>query len=65
MLFNLSDIENEIGELHQKIIERRRQFDEGMRKDLEFGELKKIYSEIKEAEKRLELCFEEVNAQQG
>jgi hypothetical protein len=63
MLFNPLDLENEIRELHAKILERRRAFDEGMKNDMPFEQLKTIFVEIKELSKRQELCFEEVNAQ--
>jgi hypothetical protein len=34
-----------------------------MKQDMMFGELRKIFVEIKELERRLELCFQESNAQ--
>lgn len=33
-------------------------FDEGIKEDIEFEELKKIFLEIKELERRLAKCFE-------
>jgi hypothetical protein len=63
MQYNQSDLDNEIRELHFKIIEKRKAFDEGMKQDMMFGELRKIFVEIKELERRLELCFQESNAQ--
>ena len=63
MQYNQSDLDNEIRELHFKIIEKRKTFDEGMKQDMIFGELRKIFVEIKELERRLELCFQESNAQ--
>jgi hypothetical protein len=63
MTYNKSDLEQEIRELHSRIQLRRMAFDQGMKQDMEFGELKKIFLEIKEMEKRLELCFEESHAQ--
>ena len=63
MQYNQSDLDNEIRELHFKIIDKRKEFDEGMKQDMIFGELRKIFVEIKELEKRLELCFQESNAQ--
>jgi hypothetical protein len=63
MLYNKSDLEEEINKLHGIILEKRSAFGEGMRKDVEFEQLKAIYKEIRELEKRLELCFEESKAQ--
>ena len=63
MLFNQTDLDNEIRELHKKLEERRSMFDAGMKSDLPFEELKKIFVEIKELSKRQELCFEESNMQ--
>jgi hypothetical protein len=63
MQYNQSDLDTEIRELHFKIIEKRKAFDEGMKQDMMFGELRKIFVEIKELERRLELCFQESNAQ--
>jgi hypothetical protein len=64
MLYNQSDLNKEIRELHDKIIEKRKAFNEGMKKDMVFEELRNIYVELKELDKRLELCFQESNAQQ-
>lgn len=63
MLFNPSDLDAEIRELHFKIIEKRKAYDEGMKSDMPFAELKKIFLELKELTKRQELCFEEANTQ--
>jgi hypothetical protein len=63
MLFNQSDLDKEIRELHFKIIEKRKAYNEGMQNDLPFEELKKIFIEIKELTKRQELCFEESHSQ--
>ncbi|MEO6069085.1 MAG: hypothetical protein ABIP31_01005 [Chitinophagaceae bacterium] len=63
MLFNQADIDNEIRELHFKIIAKRKAYDEGMKQDMVFEELKKLFLQIKDLEKRLELCFQESNAQ--
>jgi hypothetical protein len=64
MLYNKSDLEQEIKRLHGIIHEKRSAFGEGMRRDVEFQYLKSIYKEIRELEKRLELCFEESRSQQ-
>jgi hypothetical protein len=53
------DQQSEIRYLHSKIAERKRAFDEGMKKDMEFAELKKIFCEIKELEKKLSNFFEQ------
>jgi hypothetical protein len=63
MLYNQSDLDHEIRELHFKIIEKRKAYNEGMHNDMPFEQLKKIFLEIKELTKRQELCFEESNAQ--
>ncbi len=63
MLYIQTDLDNEIRQLHFKIVDKRKAFDEGMKKDMVFAELRKIYVELKELEKRLELCFQESNAQ--
>ncbi len=63
MLYNQSDLDSEIRELHFQIIEKRKAYNEGMQNDMPFEELKKIFLEIKELTKRQELCFEESNAQ--
>ena len=63
MFFNISDLENEIRELHQKSSDKRKLFDEGMKNGMSFDDLKVLFSEIKEIEKRLELCFEEAEVQ--
>ena len=63
MFFNLSDLDKEIRELHFKIQERRKAFDEGMKNDASFDELRKIFVEIKELTRRQELCFEESRLQ--
>lgn len=52
------DLQSEIRHLHSKIMEKKMAFDEGIKKDHEFEELKKIYLEIKELERRLAKCFE-------
>lgn len=52
------DLQSEIKYLHEKLLERRQAFDYGMKNDLEFGALKKIFVEIKELEQRLSHCFE-------
>ena len=63
MLYNQSDLDNEIRELHFKILEKRKAYNEGMQSDMPFEDLKRIFLEIKELSKRQELCFEESNAQ--
>ncbi|HYH16831.1 MAG TPA: hypothetical protein VD794_16480 [Flavisolibacter sp.] len=63
MFYNKTDLDNEIRELHFKILERRKAYHEGMQQDMPFEELKKIFVEIKELTKRQELCFEEANVQ--
>jgi len=63
MPFNQTDLDNQLKDLHFQIIEKRKAYDEGVKKDLFFEELKKLFVEIKELEKRLEQCYLEVNAQ--
>jgi len=53
------DLQSEIKHLHTQILEKKMAFDEGMKRDMEFEHLKKIFVEIKELEKRLEKCFEQ------
>jgi hypothetical protein len=52
------DLQSEIKHLHTQILEKKIAFDEGMKRDMEFEHLKKIFVEIRELEKRLENCFE-------
>ena len=52
------DLQSEIKYLHEKLLERRIAFDHGMKNDMEFGALKRIFVEIKELEQRLSHCFE-------
>ncbi|HEV7621567.1 MAG TPA: hypothetical protein VGO09_07535, partial [Flavisolibacter sp.] len=63
MIYNQTDLDNEIRDLHNAVQVRRKAFDQAMKSDIEFKELKKIYLEIKELDKKLELCFEECKAQ--
>ncbi len=51
------DLQSEIRHLHIKLMEKKIAFDEGIKNDHEFEELKKIYLEIKELERRLAKCF--------
>ena len=62
MINSLIDLDNKIKNLHQKVQVRRNAFAKAMQNDLEFNELKKIYIEIKELDKQLENCFEEVHS---
>ena len=63
MQHNLSDLDTEIRELHFRILEKRKAYSEGMKTDMPFEELKKIFLEIKELTRRQELCFEEATTQ--
>lgn len=63
MLYSQTELDDEIQALHIKIMEKRNAFNEGMKNDLLFSELRNIYIELKELNKRLELCFQESNAQ--
>lgn len=65
MLFNQTDLEAEIKILHDKIIERRQLLDDGIKADNSLPELKTLYIEIKELERHLDLCYEEVNMQRN
>ena len=65
MLFNQTDLEAEIKLLHDKIIERRKLLDDGIKADNNLLELKILYTEIKELERHLDLCYEEVNMQRN
>ena len=62
MVFNQHDLDKEIRELYRRLQTKRLEYDRGMKRDLPFGELKKIFLEIKELSKRQELCFEEYNS---
>ena len=53
------DHQSEIKYLHHKIIEKKIAFEQAMKNDIEFGELKKIYQEIKDLEKQLHQYFEQ------
>ena len=53
------DLQAEMKYLHSKITEKRIAFDQGMKNDIEFGELKKIYVEIKQLEEKLHQLFEQ------
>ena len=58
--FNMHvDLQSEIKYIHQKIQEKKQLFNEGMKNDLHFEELKKIFVEIKDLEKKLQHCFEQ------
>jgi hypothetical protein len=63
MLFNLDDLKNEINNLQVLILNERMAFGEGIKMDMEFTDLKKIFLQIKKMESRLELCYQESNAQ--
>ena len=63
MFFNVTDLEKEIKNLQQQSLEKRRAFDVLMKNGMGCGELKTLFSEIKEIESRLELCFEEMEMQ--
>ena len=52
------DLQSEIKYLHEKLLERRQAFDHGMKNDLDFSALKRIFVEIKELESRLSHCYE-------
>jgi hypothetical protein len=56
------ELENEISRLNIRISEQRKTFDHGLKEDKPLSELKPIYAQIKEMEKRLEFCFEESRA---
>ena len=62
MIHSLTHLDNKIKNLHNKIQIRRKAFAKAMQNDEEFNELKKIYLEIKELDKQLENCFEEVHS---
>jgi hypothetical protein len=57
-----NEIENEIRSLHARIIEERQSFHEGLRQNIHLADLRKLYNQIKDLEKRLDFCFEESNA---
>lgn len=65
MFFNQSDLDNEIRELHLKLDEKRKAFDEGMKSNMSFEDLRVLYAEIKALAKRQDLLFEESNLQKG
>lgn len=62
MLYNQNELDSEIKDLHLKILERRKAFEDGMKRDVVFSELRDIYAELKELHKRLDACFQESNA---
>ena len=53
------NLQAEIKYLHQKLQEKKSAFNQGMKDDLHFEELKKIFVEIKDLEKKLQHCFEQ------
>ena len=63
MFVNLTDLEKELKNPQQRSLEKRRAFDVLMKNGMGCGELKTLFSEIKEIESRLELCFEEMEMQ--
>lgn len=65
MLFNQSDLKIEIQQLQASLGAKRTAFDKSMKSDMPMPELKNLFTEIRQLEKRLELCFEESNMQKG
>jgi hypothetical protein len=45
------NLRSEIKYLHSKIEEKKKAFNKGLKNDIEFGALKKIFCEIKELDK--------------
>ena len=58
-----SDLRQEIAYLQAHLDYKRRKLAEGLKNNVSFNELKKLFDEIREVELKLQVCFEESNAQ--
>jgi hypothetical protein len=58
-----SDLEKEIAYQQAQLNYKRRKLAEGLQNHTPFTDLQKLYDEIREVELKLQVCFEERNAQ--
>ncbi|MBB1283534.1 hypothetical protein HRH25_04035 [Flavisolibacter sp. BT320] len=58
-----SDLRQEIAYLQAQLDYKRRKASEGFRQKIAFAQLEKLYDEIRLIETKLQVCFEESNAQ--
>lgn len=59
-----SDLRLEISYLQAQLDFKRRKLAEELRNNVSFKDLQPLYDEIREVELKLQVCFEESNAQQ-
>ena len=57
------DLRKEIAFLHAQLEYKRRKLGEALQANTSISELNPLYSEIKEIEQKLQICFEEANTQ--
>lgn len=58
-----SDLRQEIAYQQAQLNYKRRKLAEGLQNKVPLKDLQKLYEEIKEVEHKLQVCFEESNAQ--
>lgn len=58
-----SDLRKEIAYLQAQLDYKRRKASEAFRQKMPFDQLEKLYDEIRVIETKLQVCFEESNAQ--
>jgi hypothetical protein len=58
-----SDLRQEIAYLQAQLDYKRRKLAEGLKNNVSFHDLQKLFDEIREVELKLQVCFEESNAQ--
>lgn len=58
-----SDLRLEISYLQAQLEYKRRKLAEGLKNNVHFKDLPSLYTEIREVELKLQVCFEEGNAQ--
>ncbi|HVG41724.1 MAG TPA: hypothetical protein VM888_08935 [Chitinophagaceae bacterium] len=63
MVLNQSDVPETIIHLQGLLAAKRLTYHKSIKEDMEFTELKTIFLQIKDLEKRLDLCFLDAKAQ--
>ena len=58
-----SDLRLEVAFLQAQLDYKRRKVAQGFQNNLAFKDMEQLYSEIREIEQKLQLCFEESNTQ--
>jgi hypothetical protein len=58
-----SDLRQEISFLQAQLDYKRRKLAEGLKNNISLKDLEKLYEEIRDVERKLQVCFEESNAQ--